>query len=82
MGRLGSQVHPMLQMLLPNNVAVFQDNSAIIHTARTVQSWFDEHEGQLQHIPWPTQSLNLNIIETLWPVLEISLNQTEDVVQE
>jgi hypothetical protein len=28
--------------------------------------WFEEHEGELQHLPWPAQSPYLNIIETIW----------------
>jgi hypothetical protein len=38
MDRLGNQVHPMIQRLFSNNDAVFQDDSAPIHTAGTVQS--------------------------------------------
>jgi hypothetical protein len=51
--RLGNQVHPMIQTLFPNNNAVFQDDNPSIHTTGTVQSWFEEHEGELQHLPWP-----------------------------
>jgi hypothetical protein len=47
--RLGNQVHPMIQTLFPNNDTVLQDDNAPIHTAGTVQSWFEEHEGELQH---------------------------------
>jgi hypothetical protein len=36
MGRLGDQVHPMIQTLYLNYGAVFQDYSAPIHTAGTV----------------------------------------------
>jgi hypothetical protein len=35
--------------------AVFQDDSAAIQTAGNDQSWFEEHEGERQHLPWPAQ---------------------------
>jgi len=63
-------VHPMVQVLFPNNDAVFQDDSPHTHTARSVQSWFEEHEDALQHLFWLAQSPNLNIIESLWSVFE------------
>jgi hypothetical protein len=49
--RLGNQAHPIIQTLFPNNDAVLQDDSAPIHTACTVQSWIEEHEGEFQHLP-------------------------------
>jgi hypothetical protein len=66
--RLGTQVHPMIQTLFPNKDAVFQEDSA--PTAGTVQSWFEEHEGENQYIFWPAQSTDLNTIEPLWSVFE------------
>jgi hypothetical protein len=90
--RLDNQVHPMTQMLFPNDDTVFQDDNAPIHTARGVQLWFEERKGELQHLPWPTQSPDLNITEPHWSVLEIrvrtrfppstSLRHLEDVLQE
>jgi hypothetical protein len=53
--RLGNQVCPMIQMLFPNNDPVFQDDTVPIHTAGTVNLWFEGHEGELQHRPWPAQ---------------------------
>jgi hypothetical protein len=60
--------------------------------AGTVQSWFEEHDGELQHLPWPAQSTDLNITEPLWSVivsrvrnrfpLPTSLWQPEDFLQE
>jgi len=52
---VGSQVHSVVHMLFPNNDAIFQDDNSPIHTTRSVQSWFDEHEDVL-HLPWPAQS--------------------------
>jgi transposase InsO family protein len=82
----------MIQTLFLNNDAVFQDDNAPIYTAGTVQSWFEEHKDELQHLPWPVQSPDLNIIEPLWSVLEtrlrnrfpspMSVKQLEDVLQE
>ena len=46
------QVHPVVQVLFPNNDAVFQNNDSPIHTARSVQSWFEEHKDALQHLLW------------------------------
>ena len=40
---LGNQVHPMVQMLLAKNDVIFQDDILPIHTATSVQSWFQEH---------------------------------------
>jgi hypothetical protein len=51
--------------MFPNDNASSQDDSLAIHTARSVQSWFEEHEDALQHCPKPAQSPNFNIIEPL-----------------
>jgi hypothetical protein len=58
--RLGNQVHHMIQTLFPKNYAVLQDDNGLIHTAGIVQSWFEEHEGELQHLPWPAKPPDLN----------------------
>jgi hypothetical protein len=41
--RLSNRVHPIFQTLFPNKNAVFQDDNVHIHTAGTVQPWFEEH---------------------------------------
>jgi len=89
---LGNPVHPMVQMVFSNNDAIFQDDNSLIHTAISVQSWCEEHENVLQHLPWPAQLPDLNIIEPLWSVLESrvrsrlpspsTLKQLEDVLCE
>jgi predicted Zn-dependent protease len=76
----------------PNNNALFQDDNAPTYPPGTLQSWFDEHEGKLQHLPWVEQLPDLNIVELLWSVFETrvrnrfppatSLKQLEDVEEE
>jgi hypothetical protein len=60
----------MIQTLFPSNDTVFQDDNTPIDTDGTVQSRFEEHDGELQHLPWQTQSPDLNVIEPPWSVLE------------
>jgi len=50
-------------MFLPNYFAGFQDDIPPMHTARSVQSWFEEHEDALQRLLWPAQSPHLDNIE-------------------
>jgi hypothetical protein len=82
----------MIQTLFPNNDAVFRNDNAPIHTAGTVQSWLQEHEGELVTSSLAITSPDLNIIEPLWSVLETSvrnrfppaksLKRPEDVLHE
>ena len=62
---LGSQAHPVVELLFPDNDTVFQDDDLPIHTARSVQSWFEEHEDVLQHLLWLAQLPGLNFMEPL-----------------
>jgi hypothetical protein len=78
-------------MLFPDNDAIFQFYLSR-HTARNVQSWFEEHGDAFQHFPWPAQFPDLNIIKPLWSVLEsmissrflspTPLKQLEDLLHE
>jgi hypothetical protein len=47
MDRLGNQVHAMIQTL-----TTMKFSKA---TVAIVQPWFEEHKGELQHLPWTAQ---------------------------
>ncbi|GFY11132.1 transposable element Tcb1 transposase [Trichonephila clavipes] len=68
-----TQVHPFVQTSFPGECPLYQDDNAPIHTAKIVQEWFAEHEGEVGHLDWPPQSPDLNIIEHLWGYLESKL---------
>ncbi|GFX17930.1 transposable element Tcb2 transposase [Trichonephila clavipes] len=70
---LGYQVHPFVQTSFPGECQLYQDDNAPIHTAKIVQEWFTEHEGEVGHLDWPLQPPDLNIIEHLWGYLESKL---------
>lgn len=60
---LEDHLHSMVQTLFSDGGAVFQDDNCPIHTAKLVTEWFDEHDSEVEHLPWPAQSPDLNIIE-------------------
>ncbi|GFU35137.1 transposable element Tcb1 transposase [Trichonephila clavipes] len=70
---LGDQVHPFVQTSFPGECPLYQEDNAPIHTAKIVQEWFAEHEGEVGHLDWRPQSPDLNIIEHLWGYLESKL---------
>jgi hypothetical protein len=74
----------MAQLLFPDNDTAFQDDDLPIHTARSVQSWFDEDAPK--HLLLLAQLPTLNM-EPVWSVLEsrvrnrfppLSLEQLEE----
>ena len=56
-GKVVSLANILATMALPP-----LNDKAPIHRARVVTEWFDEHENNVNHMPWPSQSPDFNPI--------------------
>ena len=71
-GRINShKVHPIVQVTFPKGNAVFQVDNVPIHTAINVKEWHEEHFDEVEHLVWPPQTPDLNIIKHLCFFLEL-----------
>lgn len=50
---------------------IFQQDGAACHTAKTTKKWFGDHNVNV--LSWPSNSPDLNVIETVWHKMKQSL---------
>lgn len=55
---------PSARDLYPDMNFIFQQDGAACHTAKTTKKWFGDNN--IKVLSWPSNSLDLNVIETLW----------------
>jgi transposase len=64
--------HQLLPSMANHGCTVFQQDLAPCHTARIVKTWF-QHKN-LNVLPWPANSPDINPIENLWQIVKVKLS--------
>ena len=67
---LGKEVAPFISKY---PCSKFQQDNAPCHTSKIVSEFF--RSSNLEKIPWPASSPDLNIIENVWSVLKSKLRR-------
>lgn len=57
---------PLHANCLPQNDGIYKQDNARCHTAPSVYVWFEEHQDEFTILPWPANSLDLNMVKNLW----------------
>lgn len=69
---LEDHLRPSIDLMeKPGQKIIYQQDGATCHTAKLVKSWFKENDIEL--LPWPANSPDLNPIEHLWVEIDKKL---------
>ena len=55
---------------------IFQDDLAPAHTAKSTDTWFNDHRITVRITCWPANSPDLNAIDNVWAILKRKMRET------
>ncbi|GBO33815.1 hypothetical protein AVEN_224183-1 [Araneus ventricosus] len=67
---IADQLYPYMAFVFPTGNGIFQQDNAPCHKAWIVLEWFEDHTDEFYLMSWPPNSLDLNLMEHIWDVME------------
>lgn len=67
---------PSVRAIFPENNFVYQHDNCPVHTAGIVTDWMQQRD--IQTLPWPSRSPDLNPIENVWGLIVKKVNRTNN----
>lgn len=70
---LDDNLLPVIARHFSNRRWIFQENNASFHVSARANKW--KLENDINTLPWPVQSCDLNILENVWKMLKLSVKR-------
>jgi len=62
---------PSVEILIPDGIWTYQQDNAPCHKSKVVLNWLKENDVDV--LPWPARSPDLNPIEHIWHLMDLEL---------
>jgi hypothetical protein len=62
---------PSVNHIYDENNFIYQQDNCPVHTARTIQQWFERNN--IETLPWPANSPDMNPFENVWGWLVVGI---------
>ena len=70
---LDQHLWPVIAKEFPNGGWIFQEDNCPVHVSRRTNSW--KTENDIETLPWPSQSPDINVIENVWRTIKVKLGK-------
>ena len=76
---LDQHLWPVIAKEFLNGGWMFQEDNCQVHVSRRTNSW--KTENNIETLPWPSQSLDINVIENVWRTIKVKLGKRLGEIQ-